>query len=179
MAGSPVGPIRCPAVVVTLRPKASICRDCKQISCHQQQLYTRRKPASQLTVKPVPKRPSCSAISDRPEGDSSRRCFSMSPTRGGISLRLKQNPYGGGLCKCEGRRRATLWTGIGGYSFRKLVGSQKVEEERQKEDYGRSSRAVPTAFPNGNFTAGKSGKSGVSNITTGDELLLCHIIHVN
>ena len=35
---------------------------------------------------------------------------------------------------------------------------------REKEDYGRSSRAVPTAFPNGNFTAGKSGKSGVSNI---------------
>lgn len=74
------------------------------------------------------------------------------------------------MCKCEGRRRATLWTGIGGYSFRKLVGSQKVEEERQKEDYGRSSRAVPTAFPNGNFTAGKSGKSGRIK-HTGDELL--------
>ena len=30
-----------------------------------------------ITVKPVPSRPSCSAISDRPEGDSSRRFFSM------------------------------------------------------------------------------------------------------
>lgn len=30
-----------------------------------------------ITVKPVPSKPSCSAISDRPEGDSSRRFFSM------------------------------------------------------------------------------------------------------
>ena len=52
---------------------------------------------------------------------------------------------------------------------------------REKEDYGRSSRAVPTAFPNGNFTAGKSGKSGRIK-HTGDELLAVFyaiIIHVN
>ena len=46
--------------------------------------------------------------------------------------------------------------------FRELVGSQEEVGRETERDYGRSSRAVPTAFPNGNFTAGKSGKSGVS-----------------
>jgi hypothetical protein len=43
------------------------------------------------TVMPVPKRPSRSTISDRPEGDSSRGCLSMAPTRDSSS---SQVPYG-------------------------------------------------------------------------------------
>jgi hypothetical protein len=43
------------------------------------------------TVMPVPKRPSRSTISDRPDGDSSRGCLSMAPTRDSSS---SQVPYG-------------------------------------------------------------------------------------